>query len=59
MTKATLIKANIVLGLPYSFRGLVNYHQSSKHGSMQADMEKELRVLHLDSKATTRDWPPH
>jgi hypothetical protein len=28
-----------------------------KHGSVQADMvlEKELRVLYLDSKATRRD----
>ena len=53
MTKATLTKANIELGLAYSFRGLVHYHHGRKHGSMQADMvlEKELRVLHLDLKA--------
>jgi hypothetical protein len=27
---------------------------------MQADMmvDKELRILHLDSKATRRDWHP-
>ena len=35
---------------------LVHYHHGGKHGSMQADMvlEKELRVLHLDLKATRR-----
>jgi hypothetical protein len=57
MTKATLIKANILLGLAYSFRGLIHYHLSRKHGGIQADivLEKELRVLHLDLKATRRD----
>jgi hypothetical protein len=52
MTKATLIKENIYLGLAYSFRGLVRYHHGGKHGSIQADLvlEKELRVLHLDLK---------
>jgi hypothetical protein len=50
--KATLIKENMQLGLACSFRGLVHY----KHGWMQADtvLEKELRVLHLDSKAARR-----
>jgi hypothetical protein len=45
------------LELAYSFRGSVHYHHSKYHGSMQADMvlEKELRVLHLDSKATRTD----
>jgi hypothetical protein len=49
MTSATLIKENISLGLAYSFRGLVSYHHSRKHGSMQADMvlEKELRFYIL------------
>lgn len=44
--KATLIKANISLGLAYSSRGLVHYHHSRKHGIVQAEMvlEKELSV---------------
>ena len=56
MTKAALIKGNIYLGLAYSFRDSVLYHPSRKHGSIQADMvlEKELRVLHLDPKASRR-----
>jgi hypothetical protein len=60
MTTATLMKANVSLELAYRFRGLVYYHHSRKHGSIQADMvlEKELRVLHLDSKATRRDCGP-
>ena len=41
MTKATLIKANISLGLAYSFRGSVHYHHVRKHGSVQADMRLE------------------
>ena len=52
MIKATLIKANICLGLAYSFRGSVHYHHGRKHGNVQADMVlEELRVLHLDLKA--------
>ena len=48
MTKATLIKDNIQLGLAYRFRGSVHYHHSRKHSSIQADMVlEELRVLHL------------
>ena len=60
MIKATLIKANISLGLAYCFRGLIHYHHSRKHGSMPADivLEKELRVLHLDLKVIRRDWHP-
>jgi hypothetical protein len=38
MTKATLIKVTISLGLAYSFRGSVHYHQVEKHGSVQADI---------------------
>ena len=41
MTTATIIKENISLGLAYSFRGLVCYHQGEMHGSMQADMVLE------------------
>ena len=38
-----------------SFRGLVHYHYSRKHGSMQADMALQgLRVLHFDPKAARR-----
>ena len=61
MTKATLIKENISLGLAYSFRGSVHYHHGGKHDSMQADMvlEKELRVLHLDLQAAEGDCAPH
>ena len=61
MTKATLIKENISLGLAYSFRGLmVHYHHSGKHGSMQADMVlKAPRAIHLDSKIIEGDWIPH
>jgi hypothetical protein len=32
MTKTTLTQANISLGLPYRFRGLVHYHHGRKHG---------------------------
>jgi hypothetical protein len=56
MTKATLIKENISLGLAYSFRGLVHYHDR-KHGSVQAGMvlEKELRVPHLNPQGAEGD----
>ena len=32
MTKATLIKESIQLGLAYRFRGLIHYHQGEEHG---------------------------
>jgi hypothetical protein len=48
MTKATLMKENISLGLAYSFRGLVHYHHSGKHGNVQADM-----VLEMELKSST------
>jgi len=55
MTKATLIRKTISSELAYSFRGLVHYHHSEKHGSVQADtVLEELRVLHLDLKAARR-----
>jgi hypothetical protein len=55
MTKATLIKDNVYLGLPYSFRGSVHYHHVGKHGSVQADMVlEEPRVLYRDLKTTRR-----
>jgi hypothetical protein len=39
--------------MDYSFRGLVHYHHSGKHGSMQAVrvLEKELKILYLDIQA--------
>jgi hypothetical protein len=45
------------LGLAYSFRGLVHYHHGRKHDSRQANtvLEKELRVLHLESQAAGRE----
>jgi len=53
MTTATLIKANIYLGLAYSRRGSVHHHHGRRHGSTQADvvLERELWVLHLDWQA--------
>jgi hypothetical protein len=49
------------LGLAYSFRSLVHYCCSGKHGSMQAKvvLEKELRVLHLDPQAAGGECEPH
>jgi hypothetical protein len=50
-----MIKANILSGLAYSFRGLVHYHHVRKQDSMPADvMLEELKVLHLDLKAARR-----
>jgi hypothetical protein len=53
----TVIKENISLGLAYSFRCLVHYCHDREHGGVQADMvlEKELRVLYLDTQAIGRD----
>jgi hypothetical protein len=31
-------KAQLQLGLAYSFRGLVYYHHDGKHGSVQVDL---------------------
>lgn len=52
---STTTKENFVsfiVAAHLQFRGLVHYH-GGQIGSMQADMvlEKELRVLHLDSRA--------
>jgi hypothetical protein len=56
MTKATLSE----LGLAYSFRGSVPYHQGRKHGSMQADMVlEELRGLQLDLNEPGGESPFH
>jgi hypothetical protein len=42
------------LGLAYRFRGSVHYYQVRKYGSILIGMvlEKEMRILHLVSKAT-------
>jgi hypothetical protein len=54
MTKATLIKENIQMGLAYRFRGSLHYHQGRKHGSIQAGMvQEELTVLHLHLKVAS------
>jgi hypothetical protein len=61
MIKATLIWDNIYLGLAYSFRDSGHYYSGRKHhNKILADLvlEQELRVLHLDLKATRRDWHP-
>jgi hypothetical protein len=51
-------KDNIELGLAYRFRGSVHYHQSRKHGSIQAGMmQMELRVLLLHLKAASGRLP--
>jgi hypothetical protein len=44
--------------MPYSFKGATNYHHDKKHGSVPAVLmlEKELRVLHLDLKASRRGY---
>jgi hypothetical protein len=57
MTKATLTKENISLGVAYSFRGLVHYCHGRKYGSIQTDMVlgMELRVLHLHLQAARRN----
>ena len=55
MTKATLIKENISLGLASSFRGLVHCNcgaEAWQHAGRQTDMVlEELRALPLDLKA--------
>ena len=59
MTKATLTRDNIYLGLAYSIRGSVHYHHGRKHGNIQVDMVlEELRVLHLGPQAVERDFLP-
>ena len=52
MPEENSCKGSIYLGLAYSFRVSVHYHQGREHGSIQASMVKEeLRVLHLVPKA--------
>ena len=52
MTKATLIKETISLGLAYSPRGLVCFLHGGKHLSVHTDMVlEEPRDLYLVLKA--------
>lgn len=54
MTKATLVKNNILLGAGLQIQRFRGYHHGGTHDSVQADMalEKELSV-HLN-EATSR-----
>ncbi|EGW10067.1 hypothetical protein I79_019808 [Cricetulus griseus] len=53
MTKATLTKGNIQLGLPYSFRRLVHDHRGRKQTDLA--LEQQLRALHPDLQAEGRE----
>ena len=45
----------VEVGLAYSSRGLVHYHDGTKHRSIKANMVlEEPKVLHLDVKAAKR-----
>jgi len=54
MTKATLRKEIIQLGLAYSFKGLVHYRHGGETWQPQVrhGAGEELRVLHLDPQAS-------
>jgi hypothetical protein len=56
MTRASLIKGNISLGLACRFRGSVHYQHGRKHGSVQADMvlEKEAESPTFRSAGSRR-----
>ena len=54
MTKASLLKNNIYLGLAYRFRGSVHYQGGSMEASQAGMAQEELRVLHLVPKANKR-----
>lgn len=56
VTKATLKKETISLGLAYSLRGSAHYRVGGKHGGLQSDMALvEPRVLHLHPQAAEGD----
>ena len=62
MTKATLTKESVYLGLAYRFRGSVHYsHGGLGGGSVLAGMvlEEESGALHLDPKAAEGDCVSH
>ena len=50
-------KGNNLIGARLQIRGLVDYHHIRKHGGVQTNMEleKELRVLHLNKIASGRE----
>jgi hypothetical protein len=54
MTKVTLNKGKHFIGAGLEFQRFHPLSSRWEHGSIQADMvlEKELRILHLDWKAT-------
>jgi hypothetical protein len=59
MTKAALTMNNISLRLAYMFRDSVCYNHGRNYGSIQVGMVlDELRILHLDLKASRGDWNP-
>jgi hypothetical protein len=54
MTKATLIKANILVGLAYGFRDFIHYHHDKKawqgaggHSAGGAEISKSLPGFHF------------
>jgi hypothetical protein len=55
MTEATLIKANISLGLAYSFRGSVHYHHDRKQGSRHAGEGAE-RISAGETVSSALGW---
>lgn len=55
MTKTSLTKLNIELGLVYSFRALTYYHHGSKHDSVQAGIMIEVNVLYPNWQTVGRD----
>jgi len=58
MTKATLNKGNIYLGLAYCFRDSVHYHPGGKHGCVLVYMVLES-VLYLNPKAAQKETCSH
>jgi hypothetical protein len=55
MTKATLIRTTLKIGVGLQVRRFSPLSSKWKHGSIQAGMaQEELRVLHLHVKAASR-----
>ena len=52
---ATLIKETLVVVAHLQLRGSVHYHHGREHGSVQADVVLELRVLHLAGNRKSTD----
>lgn len=59
MSKATY-KEKRLTEASLQFQRFIHNHCGGKHGNSRSDvvLEKELRVLHLDMKATRRDRLP-